>query len=74
MKRALVDPEKCENCKPCQVEIQCPMTAAFREQANDKPWVDFYRCCGCIKCKVFCKKDAIKEIYHPCDGKGRVGW
>lgn len=74
MKRVLVNPAKCENCLPCQVQTQCPMTAAFREQPADKPWIDFYRCCGCMKCKGFCPNGAIEEIYHPCDGKGRMGW
>lgn len=50
------------------------MTAAFREHRNEKPWVDFYRCSGCMKCKILCKEKAIEEIRHPCDGKGRMGW
>ena len=74
MKRALIRPDKCINCQPCEVERQCAMTAVFREQANERPWVDFYRCSGCLKCKVICVSGAIEEIYHPCDGRGRMGW
>ncbi|MCE5322548.1 hypothetical protein LLG46_04435 [bacterium] len=74
MKRALIDPAKCNNCSPCLVEQECPMEAVFRELQDSKPWVDFYRCAGCMKCKAFCANHAIEEIAHPCDGKGRMGW
>lgn len=74
MKRSLINPLKCRNCDNCQVIHQCPMNAAFREEGSEKPWVDFYRCSGCMRCKVFCQYGAIEEIYHPCDGKGKMGW
>jgi Pyruvate/2-oxoacid:ferredoxin oxidoreductase delta subunit len=74
MKRALIHPEICVNCQPCQVEAKCPMQAVIREQKAEKPWVDFYRCSGCLKCKDFCPNQAIEEISHPCDGKRRIGW
>jgi len=74
MKRALIHPDICRNCQPCQVEANCPMKAVLREQNNEKPWVDFYMCSGCLKCKAFCPNHAVEEITHPCDGKGRMGW
>lgn len=74
MKRALINPEKCQNCKSCCVVENCPMTAVFRESSTDKPWVDFYRCSGCMKCKILCPNDVIEEITQPCNGKGRMGW
>jgi len=74
MKRALIRPEKCSNCQPCEVEEQCPMKAVFREEASERPWVDFYRCSGCLKCKTFCGWGAIEEIIQPCNGQGRMGW
>lgn len=74
MKRALLNPEHCQNCTPCRVQTQCPMQAVFRESAGEKPWVDFYRCSGCLKCKGFCPHQAVTEISHPCDGKRRMGW
>ena len=74
MKRALIRPEICSNCTPCAVEEQCPMHAILRENPVDRPWVDFYRCSGCLKCKGFCTHRAIEEITHPCDGEGRMGW
>jgi len=52
----------------------CSMKAAFKESEADKPWVDFYRCSGCMKCKGFCNFEAIIEITQPCDGKGKMGW
>jgi MinD superfamily P-loop ATPase len=74
MKRALIQPEKCQRCSPCLVEEKCPKHAAFLEKETDQPWVDFYQCAGCMKCKGWCKYNAIEEITHPCDGKGRMGW
>lgn len=74
LKRALIDPSKCANCALCIVEQNCAMEAVFREPQDAKPWVDFYRCAGCMKCKALCPNQAIAEITHPCDGKGRMGW
>ena len=50
------------------------MKAVFREMPEDRPWVDFYHCSGCLKCKLLCPQGAIEEIAHPCDGQGRKGW
>ena len=74
MRRALLNPERCRNCEPCEVIARCPMQAVFREQAGEQPWVDFYRCSGCLKCKGFCPHHAVDEITHPCDGGRRMGW
>lgn len=74
MKRALILPEKCQRCSPCQVKENCPKHAAFRENEIDQPWIDFYQCAGCMKCKSWCQHNAIEAITHPCDGKGRMGW
>ncbi len=74
MKRVLIRLEKCSNCQPCEVALRCEMKAVFREEADDKPWVDFYRCSGCLKCKPVCLGGAIEEITQPCDGRARLGW
>ncbi len=74
MKRALIRPDKCTNCMPCEVERQCENRAVFREERDERPWVDFYRCSGCLKCKPVGPAAAIKEITQPCDGQGRMGW
>ncbi len=74
MKRALIQPRKCQNCQPCEVARQCPMTAVFREEADERPWVDFLRCSGCLKCKLFCVNDAIEAIVQPCNGRAKMGW
>lgn len=74
MKRAVIDPNKCKNCIPCLVEEKCSNSAIIREDPSDKPWVDFYKCSGCLKCKSYCLNDSVMEISHPCDGNARMGW
>ena len=74
MTRALIRPEKCGDCQPCEVERRCSMKAVFREDPQEQPWIDFYRCSGCLKCKTFCPNDAIEAIRHPCDSRARLGW
>lgn len=74
MKRALVHPGRCRSCDPCPVLEQCPMHALFREGPEERPWVDFYRCSGCGRCKGFCPHDAVELLTHPCDGTRRMGW
>ena len=74
MKRALIRPEKCSNCQPCEVEEAMRDESSVPGEANERPWVDFYRCSGCLKCKTICVGEAIEEICQPCDGRGRMGW
>jgi MinD superfamily P-loop ATPase len=74
MKRAMVDPVKCVNCPICNVAEKCPQKAIIREEVTDKPWIDFYNCRGCMKCKVFCEYEAIIEETKPCDGKFAKSW
>ena len=74
MQRALIQASKCRNCQPCPPAEQCPMQAFFRETAGEKPWVDFYKCGGCLNCKPLCPARAIESISQPCNGKGRKGW
>ena len=74
MKRAIINPAKCNNCKPCRVELECLHHAVIQETLDDKPWIDFYLCVGCMKCKGFCPNRAIEEIAQPCNGNRRSGW
>ena len=74
MKRALIQPGRCINCDPCPVQQVCQRQAVIRESPSDKPWVDFYRCAGCLKCKPSCPACAIEEIAQPCTRRGRMGW
>lgn len=74
MRRAMIDPQVCQNCAACTVIDRCDMKAPFREEAGTKPWIDFYRCSGCMRCKEYCFSKAIVEITRPCDGKRRMGW
>lgn len=66
MKKAIINPDTCENCKICSVEVHCPGTAIIREDETDKPWIDFYRCRGCMKCMNYCHNKAINEVTQPC--------
>ena len=50
------------------------MQAFFRETPDEKPWVDFYKCGGCLNCKPLCPARAIEAISRPCDARGRRGW
>jgi TPP-dependent indolepyruvate ferredoxin oxidoreductase alpha subunit len=74
MKRALIVPDRCENCETCAVEKGCSREAVIRESLTEKPWVDFYRCAGCLECKALCTFQAVEEISQPCDGTRRMGW
>jgi len=61
MKRVLINPDKCLNCRECKVAESCPQNAIFREDANDKPWVNSQQCVGCKICKAHCINDALVE-------------
>jgi len=75
MKRALIDPDKCKSCDPCSVETNCPQqNVIIREDKADKPWIDFYKCRGCMKCKQFCENGAILEEIKPCDPSAMTSW
>lgn len=74
MKRALIVPEACAGCIPCAVEETCANHAIIRESQDDKPWIDFYKCSGCLRCKALCRYGAIEDISQPCNGQGRMGW
>lgn len=74
MKRAVIKPKICLNCVPCLIEVNCVNKAIIREDNHDKPWVDFYKCRGCMKCMTYCPYKAVEEISHPCNGDPRQGW
>ncbi|MHB1153455.1 MAG: 4Fe-4S binding protein [Eubacteriales bacterium] len=74
MRRAIIKPDHCKNCMICLVEQKCPNTAIIRESKEDKPWIDFYKCRGCMKCINYCQNNAVEEITHPCSGKPGMGW
>ena len=74
MRRPLVNPDICQNCQPCRASAACQSQAFLREEAGDKPWIDFYRCRGCMHCKTACVNGAIEELVQPCSGGRRMSW
>jgi len=74
MKRVMIVPKKCQNCPTCEIEIICPKKAIFREEPNEKPWIDFYKCSGCLKCKPLCRSEAVECLARPCSEKNLGGW
>ena len=74
MKRALIDPKICRKCDVCEINAKCPQKAIILEEKNDMPWIDFYKCRGCMKCKQLCKNSAVLEEIKPCDGSFSPSW
>jgi flavoprotein len=74
MKRAMVNPDKCKYCETCAIEENCLSKAVIREEKKDMPWIDFYKCRGCMKCKQFCLYDAVLEEIKPCNGNLLETW
>jgi Fe-S-cluster-containing hydrogenase component 2 len=67
MKKIIILPSKCKNCFFCKLEEKCTNKAVYREEPADKPWIDFFRCTGCLKCKFVCPYGATEEVinsYH----------
>jgi Indolepyruvate ferredoxin oxidoreductase, alpha and beta subunits len=61
MKKAIIDPLKCNNCEACRIELNCPQKAVIREETA-KPWIDFYKCIGCMQCKAYCQNGSVAAI------------
>jgi TPP-dependent indolepyruvate ferredoxin oxidoreductase alpha subunit len=74
MKKAIIKPDLCKNCATCLVEANCVNAAIIRESIEDKPWIDFYKCRGCMKCISYCQNNAVGEIIHPCAGNRSKGF
>lgn len=74
MKRALIVQKLCQSCAACKVQEFCTRGAILREEPTDRPWVDFYQCSGCMKCKPVCPNGAVDEISQPCTGQRRMSW
>ena len=74
MKRAMIDPKICRKCDVCEVDANCPQKAVILEEKNDTPWIDFYKCRGCMKCKQFCENGSVLEEIKPCDGNSLRSW
>lgn len=75
MKRPLISIEKCQSCDECQLEVKCENGAIIREEPADMPWIDFYKCRGCMKCMAWCTFEAVEELVQPCHNMERkMGW
>ncbi len=67
MKTALILCAQCQNCTDCAVQLNCKYNAILREEPDDKPWIDGYKCCGCMKCKLYCPHGAVEQQTTPCN-------
>lgn len=75
MRRAIIVPEKCQKCGMCNISKNCSQpNIIIRESPEDQPWIDFYKCRGCMKCQVYCEFGAVEELTQPCDGTKRMSW
>jgi TPP-dependent indolepyruvate ferredoxin oxidoreductase alpha subunit len=74
MKRALINPALCTGCENCAVAAVCERKAILRETVQDKPWIDFYQCSGCMKCKTACPHNSVEALLQPCTGTRRMSW
>jgi len=74
MKRAMIDPKICRKCDVCKVNLKCTEKAVILEEKNDTPFIDFYKCRGCMKCKQFCEHGSVLEEIKPCDGNSLRSW
>ncbi len=74
MKRVIIRPETCTGCSDCAVQQVCDRDAVIRESPEDKPWIDFYKCSGCMKCVIPCPSGAVEEVSQPCSGRARSSW
>lgn len=59
IKRAFIDPNKCENHEQCPAAQGCPLGAIVKE--DDEYYVNSL-CTGCRKCLDYCKNRAILII------------
>ena len=63
MKRVMIDQSRCIGCLPCKISEKCAYGAVFRED-SDRPWIDFFKCRGCMKCVSSCPQNAIEEQFY----------
>jgi len=66
MKKAVVDPHKCDQSPFCPVSRVCPVNAIVQEKKSffigSTPKVDPELCVGCGKCVNYCPHGAVKMI------------
>ncbi len=71
----MINPEKCQRCDVCQIQANCDgPNVLIRESNTDMPWVDFYKCRGCMKCKNYCPNGAVEGLAQPCNMAGKMSW
>ncbi len=61
IRRAVIDPEKCDKSSGCPAKRACPAKAIERE-ANSEPYYVNAYCQGCSLCIAQCPKKAIEMV------------
>jgi TPP-dependent indolepyruvate ferredoxin oxidoreductase alpha subunit len=56
-----VDPERCERCVACDLEVGCLGQVVARADPNEAPVIDQERCYGCGLCTMICRYGAVVE-------------
>jgi TPP-dependent indolepyruvate ferredoxin oxidoreductase alpha subunit len=56
-----IDPQKCQLCVTCNLEIGCFGQAVERPASQQAPVIDQEHCYGCGACTMMCKYDAVVE-------------
>ena len=59
-----IDPERCQLCRRCKVQIGCLGEAVSRPTLDAAPVIDVDRCYGCGMCTLICPYEAVVEKHR----------
>lgn len=59
MKKAVIDPGKCDRSPGCPAKRACPVRAIEREAEGEPYYINTNICIGCGLCKVSCRGNAV---------------
>jgi MinD superfamily P-loop ATPase len=56
-----VDPERCQRCDHCRLEVGCLGQVVERPDRTETPVINEEQCSGCGMCTLICPHDAVVE-------------